>query len=169
MDIPAGVACNGREQNMRHWLARTILASLLACMAASSTGCVGMLVSHQQHNTYDSPAIYAQPGVDSVFVSSSSTQVVMTAGRLRELWGAPQTVAPDPQHPGSEVWTYRFGRFWCGIVPCVVIPLPLVGPFATKQACFVIQDGQVIRADVTGRTMSGGVFALLGPDGPGWY
>lgn len=141
----------------------------MAIIATFLTGCVGVVVSHPQHNTYDFPSIYAQPSVDSVYVSSSSTNIPITAERLRELWGAPQKIAPDPQNPGTEIWTYKFGRFWCGIVPCVVVPLPLVGPFVTKQAGFVIKEGQVIRADVTRGDTSGGVFALIGPDGPGCY
>lgn len=45
---------------------------------------------------------------------------------------------------GSEIWEYRGENLrWHGVVPILLLPLPLVVPFGYENTTFVIQDGRI--------------------------
>jgi hypothetical protein len=152
---------------MKTLITRTILISALGVLAAFSTGCVGVMVSHTQHQTYNCPSIDDKPAANAVFTPAGMTNDYnLTADRLRMCWGEPQEIGPHPREPKWEIWTYKFDRFWCGVIPCVVIPIPLVAPLAREQVQFFVSDGRVIQAEATKRDMSGTGYAFVSPDGP---
>ena len=74
-----------------------------------------------------------------------------------------------PASPESELWSYEFGPVWYGVIPCVVIPIPLALPLGRERVVFHVRDGEVVSADVTKSDLVGGVCAsLVGPDGRPW-
>jgi hypothetical protein len=158
--------CQPLNNTMKRQLTKMILILTLASLAAFSTGCVGVMVSHTQRQTYDCPSIGDKPAADAVFAPAGMSSGCIAADKLRNSWGEPQAIRPHPNDPQCEVWTYKFGRFWCGVIPCVVIPIPLVAPLAREQVQFVVSGGRVIRAEATKRDVSGTGYAFVSPDGP---
>ena len=152
---------------MKSLITKTILILALSSLAALSTGCVGVMVSHTQHQTFDFPSVRNKAAADAVFTPHGMTNGYnLTANELSKRWGQPQEIKPHPYAPNSEVWTYQFGRFWCGVIPCIVIPIPLVAPLAGEKVQFVVSDGHVIQAEATKRDLSGTGYAFVSPDGP---
>lgn len=156
-----------KMKTMKNMIPKTLLALTLASLVVFSTGCVGVMVSHTERQTYNCPSIRDKPAADAVFTPDGMTNGFnLTAHELRKCWGEPQEIGPRPHDPKGEVWTYRFGRFWCGVIPCVVIPIPLVAPLAREQVQFVVSDGWVIQAEAIKRDVSGAGYAFVSPDGP---
>src|SRR5690349_24217698 len=61
----------------------------------------------------------------------------------------------------EEVWTYRFRPIWVGVVPCVIVPIPLALPVGRQTICFKLRDGNVVSASTTTPWMAGGVAGFI--------
>jgi len=140
-----------------------LLAVLVACML--SQGCVGILVGSRDTTTTENPSLSKTADVDGVLGVSDG--VKYNGPWLRSHWGTPSTVKSEVE--GAEVWTYGFGQqCWCGVMPALVIPIPLMIPTGTEKVVFLLRDDQVVSAtQVKWRRSGGGVG--LGPDGWGHW
>jgi hypothetical protein len=143
---------------------RTIL---LACLLLQ--GCVGVMFPGARTETVREPVVGEKShyGVYRAYRQPRTTTVSLT-----ERWGEPASVATLPS-TGDELWTYEFGTVWYGIIPCVVLPVPLALPLGREKVILRVRDREVISADVITCDFVGGACAsLVGPDGPwagaGW-
>lgn len=92
-----------------------------------------------------------------------------TSEWLQENWGSPSHVRPA-SGASEEIWTYKFDRAWEGIVPFVIIPIPLILPVAKEKVCFSLHDGRVIGASITKAFVVGGTYGFIpSPDGGGGF
>lgn len=66
----------------------------------------------------------------------------MYADYVRSQWGEPDHRKQTDE--GGESWEYRGKNLrWHGLVPMLLLPLPLVVPFGHDYVTLVIQNGQV--------------------------
>jgi hypothetical protein len=51
---------------------------------------------------------------------------------------------------------------WNGIVPFVIVPIPLLLPVGKEEVCFVMHNGNVVSARQTVKQRSGGIAGIFG-------
>jgi hypothetical protein len=146
-----------------------LTAKLIAIVALSLLlqGCVGVMFPGARTDALKSSTVGEKRSLGAVHAANPETQ--LTAVSLRERWGEPASIAPGASSSDGELWTYTFGPVWYGIIPCVVLPIPLALPLGKEKAIFHVRDGDVISADLVKCDLVGGVCAsLVGPDGRPW-
>ena len=142
--------------------AAKLLALLAGCLLAQ--GCVGFVVARTKTQTFAPPSIGDKPATSAVWARTGNTDNV-TGAWLQGHWGKPASVMPASPESQGELWMYNLGTAWCGAIPCLVVPIPLVLPVAHQKVVFLMQEGQVVSADVTRFDFSGAYASMLGPDG----
>ena len=142
------------------------LTSVLAvCLLVQ--GCVGLALFGTKTSTLDPPAIKDNAKFDNVWEYGGSKNIPkLSAAMLRSNWGEPVSVEQSSTTNQVEIWTYKFDRIWCGITPCLVVPVPLVLPIGRQKVFFFVREGQVIKAEVVKSGSAGAVFFLLTAEGP---
>jgi hypothetical protein len=80
----------------------------------------------------------------AVPVTSAWNAESLTAEQVLPARRAPDAKYVDPE--GYEVWAYQGERRWVGIVPLLVVPLPLLLPLAHDSTTLRIRDGRVVSA-----------------------
>ncbi len=127
-------------------------------------GCVGVVVCGRDTKTIKNPTIMEPPHVASVMEGVGGTEY--TTVWLKAHWGTPtevKTVSAETE----EVWTYNLKRqCWWGVVPMVIIPIPLVVPTGAEKVAFQIRDGRVLSAETVQRHTAGAAAGLLSAEGP---
>ncbi len=147
--------CKGRD--------RAVLALLTgACLATQ--GCVGAFVARTQTHSAESPTVYDKPSLGLASSPSDGT-TSPTAEWLREHWGEPASVRAIEGVSQAELWTYKFAKPWRGIIPCVIIPIPLMLPVEREKTTFMVKEGRVVSADISTLHYSGWAAGyLMGPE-----
>ena len=144
------------------------LIPVLACLLGN--GCVGVggWVCRTETAAFYQPYISDVAGLSGVRDQpwrGDTNTVTYSAEWLRSHWGEPKSITSGL--PSEEVWTYKFGTCWSGVIPMLVIPIPLVLPLNSEKIMFQIRDGQVVRARRQTSARSGGGAGFgLGPEGP---
>lgn len=148
------------------------LFKLLSALVATllTQGCVGVVTRGMETQTFAPVMIARKPATYSVEASgrmSGNDPEIENPTSLwvRQHWGQPSHVKQVTRPIKGELWTYNFDHKWCGVMPCLVIPIPLLLPVGTERVVFQIQNGRVTTADVT--TLCGyQAVAGWGPEGP---
>jgi hypothetical protein len=92
-----------------------------------------------------------------------------TSEWLQWHWGSPSQIH-HAAGGSEEIWTYKFDTVWEGIMPIVIIPIPLMLPVAKEKVCFSLHDGRVISASVTKSIVVGGTYGVIpNPEGGGSF
>lgn len=126
-------------------------------------GCVGIIVGGRDTTTIKSPSINPIVALEGVGQGSHGTE--HTSEWLKSNWGSPASVKTVPGS-GAERWTYDFtGHCWVGVMPVVIIPIPLMVPMGREKVVFQIEDGRVISAKCV-KWYRAGVLAGQGLEGP---
>ena len=96
--------------------------------------------------------------------SSTKTNVeVYTSTWLTTNYGKPTTVSTNGI---EEVWTYQFGHIWAGVMPVVVVPIPLAVPVGGDKIVFVLRDNHIVSATQSRQQTIGGAVGFgFGPCG----
>lgn len=106
------------------------------------------------------PALYPQD------LSKMTNGVVYTAAWLAAHWGKPAIIAHTGAGRHEEIWTYKFRLIWQGVVPVVIIPIPLALPVGREHVQFILQDGCVTSTTQRQRKTVGGAVGFgFGPCG----
>jgi len=144
-------------------------AVLLACLL--SQGCVGVGVMRTKNNRIDDPFIKDVASIDAVTARYGSERngAKYTAQWLEARWGKPASVEHTSNLGSEELWTYKFDRSWCGLVPMVIVPIPLALPVARYKIQFALRNGQVESAEQGKGQFSGVGAGIVGPDGWGCW
>ena len=146
-------------------ISRFGLASLLAASLLAQ-GCVGVVTWGTHEQTFEPASVTQKPATFAVStVSKNAMAVSPTPHWLEQHWGRPSHVKRLASPEQHELWTYNFHHQWCGVVPCAILPIPLLLPVGRERVVFCIRDGRVASAEVI---TTGGyqVVAGLGPKGP---
>jgi len=70
---------------------------------------------------------------------------VLTSSVIESQWGPPDD--REQVDGGGEIWKYRGSKLrWHGVVPLILIPIPLVVPFGHEYVTFDVRGGQVVSA-----------------------
>jgi hypothetical protein len=146
---------------------------LLAICCSLLQGCVGGIVLKPRTEIINHPAIDDYAGdADAAHKKDSAEAtngVVYTSAWLQAHWGSPRHVRHTPGG-ADEVWIYHFRPIWVGVVPCVILPIPVALPVVREKTCFTIHDGHVVSASVTMPWEVGGVAGvLMSPEGGGSF
>src|SRR2546423_6088914 len=133
---------------------------LFATLCPLLQGCVGVVVLKPHTEVISDPVIgryWHDPDAVSKRNSSEATNaVIYTSEWLQASWGAPNHISHISADT-EEVWTYRLRPVWEGVVPLVIIPIPLALPLGREQVCFTLRAGRVVSASITKAWMVGGV------------
>jgi hypothetical protein len=130
-------------------------------------GCVGAGIIKTHTECVDDPEVSdtAGPHVYPRAFSGTNNTAVYTPEWLEAHWGKPESVTRTGTN-GPEIWTYRFGHIWQGIMPVVLIPIPIVLPVNREKVRFFLDDGRIIRATKSTQETVGGAFGFgFGPCG----
>ena len=130
-------------------------------------GCVGIVTRHMETKTFEPAIVEKKPATYSVCQRSEESGSVESPTGLwvKQSWGEPSKVRRVTRPTEDELWTYNFDHKWCGIMPCVIVPVPLLLPVGTERVIFHIREGRVASVDVT--TLGGyQAVAGFGPEGP---
>ena len=142
--------------------ALNFITILFICFLAQ--GCAGVVVCCRDTTSINKPSLLSSASLDSVF--DANTEVEFTAQWLKSHWGPPQSVSVTSDS-SEEKWTYEFERqCWCGIVPMVILPVPLVVPTGKEKIIFLIRNDRVVSAKQIKWQWVGAGFFLLSPEGP---
>ena len=85
---------------------------------------------------------------------------VYTSEWLQKYWGHPDRISHSSTN-SDEIWTYKTDLIWEGVVPFVIIPIPLILPVTHDKVCLRLHDGRVVNATVTKRSAVGGTYGFI--------
>src|ERR1700733_12218895 len=149
---------------------------LFAMFCLLLQGCVGVGVLKIQTKVINDPKISLRsnaPGPDDVSKRNSTDATktdIYTTEWLQTYWGSPNSVTRI-SGGSDEIWTYKSSRWiWEGVIPFVIIPIPLVLPVAKEKVCFTLHDGRVVSAGTTESCTVGGTVGFVpNPEGGGSF
>ncbi len=147
-------------------LRATTIPLLTACLLLQ--GCVGVVFPGTRTKTQDEPLV-REKSVYGALDQRPLREPRTTAVSLRQRWGEPTSISQITAGSGGELWTYEFGRVWYGVIPSVVIPIPLALPLGREKVLFQVVNGEVVSAEsIIGGLAGGACASLVGPDGRPW-
>jgi hypothetical protein len=150
---------------------------LFAMLCFILQGCVGVVVPTTRTKVINEPQVCVYRGAAEavrVNVPPQTTNqgpyyLSCTSEWLRTHWGNPDRISRNATN-SDEIWTYKSGAIWEGIVPFVIIPVPLILPVAKEKVCFNLHDGHVVSARVTESFVVGGTYGFIpNPEGGGSF
>ncbi len=146
---------------------------VLAMLCPLLQGCVGVAVLKPHTEVMSDPVVASIPNdadpAHQRSLSEATNVLVYSAGWMRTNWDNPNRVS-HVQGGADELWTYNFRRIWVGVVPCVILPIPLMLPVGREKICFRLHDGRVVSASSTKPWMVGAVAGFSpSPDGGGHW
>lgn len=122
-------------------------------------GCVGFVIA-KEHTEVTSNPVIALHRTSLFPAHAQKSNPVYTAEWLQQHWGRPDRITrigSGSTAVADEVWTYRFGPIWKGVIPALIVPIPLVLPLGREKVSFTLHDGHVVSVSSTGPD-TGGVF-----------
>ena len=131
-------------------------------------GCVGATILKTRTNTIQDPVV---PDTSQYWPRQRETfditnTVVYTAGWLEAHWGKPTSISHAGTDHLDEIWTYRFGVIWEGVMPMILVPVPIALPVGREKVRFVLRDGRVLSVTRSESQMVGGAYGYsIGPCG----
>lgn len=135
-----------------------LLATLLLCPLLQ--GCVGFVIAREHTEVTNKPVIALKRTNQFPAHPQNTNPPVYTSEWLRTHWGPPDQIRRVGSGTGigvNEIWTYRFGPIWKGVIPALIVPIPLVLPLGRQQVSFTLHSGHVVSVSSTGPD-TGGIF-----------
>lgn len=146
-----------------HAMKTAVAALLLSTLALS--GCVGVITIHNPTTHYDAASIKLG---GKGYCCSGVNDPVSTKAEIIQSWGQ-----PDKQWTkgNSEMWQYfRDGLSWAGIMPVLVIPVPLLVPTGRHSTTFIFTDDKLTSVEVVDGKMFMALCGLFLMDhGPNYF
>lgn len=134
-------------------------------------GCVGAGVLKSRTEAVRDPVVpdTACPSLYPRIMAEGTNTVVYTSDWLESHWGKPSSVGHVGAAGSEEIWTYKFSPIWQGVMPVVLVPIPIALPLGREKVAFVLRDGCVVSATQSRhQTVGGAVGFGLGPCGGGF-
>lgn len=126
----------------------------------SLPGCAGVVVFRTRLGEFNLEGA----GDDrSQLWTSLVTEAPPTASALERTWGKPDRIGREGAD--TEIWTYRNGLRWNGVILVVFLPLPLIAPVGWDHVTFRIQGGRVVWITVAVEEETSYICGLLNAHG----
>lgn len=144
----------------------------IATLCLLLQGCVGAVVLKTRTEVINDPAIPFDSEIPQPTSRTNSAEaanaIVYTPDLLRKYWNSPDSVTHGAG--SDEVWTYKTRLVCKGVIPFVIVPIPLILPVAWEKVCLTLRDGHVVSASTTRSVTAGGTYGIYeSPEGsPGW-
>jgi hypothetical protein len=125
-------------------------------------GCVGVGALETHTKTLQNPALSdaaSANGLGSIHPGQTVTNAY-TAAWLKDHWGEPKSIRHAGTTDLDEVWTYKFGPRWNGVVVVVLVPIPIALPVGRERVQLVLRDGCVTSGTQTRTQTVGEGFGL---------
>ena len=132
---------------------KTILFIPVLLMLVSGCAGVGVLYPGEWYDI-NKPAI----GSTSGHYYKNQNNKEFTCEQVEKLWGQPDVVTVEG---GKTVLVYKNGLVFAGVMPFVVIPIPLALPVGQKNTTIECENGVVVRAYKTGTTISAAYCGMI--------
>ena len=138
------------------------------------TGCVGVLYNRGTQQDFREPQLQPAKGTveDHALGHYSSAEgkwvedpyAPYTRDDVLTLWGQPSSRSVLPE--GHELWTYNRGLAWHGVIPVILIPLPLplFVPFGFRKTYLEFDQQHLVKATMEGSTLDGFVCGYIVTD-----
>jgi hypothetical protein len=145
---------------------------LLVMLCPLLQGCVGAVVLKTRTEVISNPVIPFDSEIPEPTSRTNSPEatnvIVYTPELLRKYWNSPDLVSKSAG--SEEIWTYKTRLVWKGVIPFVIVPIPLILPVAKEKVCLTLRDGHVVGASVIRSHTAGGTYGMfLSPeDNLGW-
>jgi len=146
-----------------------LLAVFLICLLTQ--GCVGIVTCGTKTETFQHPIIDLKPWGLTRQPFASTNSAIYTTNWLKSHWGEPTSIKVSSSKPGEELWVYKdFQTIYNGIVPLIIVPIPLIVPVGKERAIFQFENGTVISAQlVSEKTIEAAAgWYWYNPCGPSW-
>ena len=139
---------------------RKIIPLVTLCLLTQ--GCVGIGALKTHRETFQDPTLFDTACVKGLWSTNSSQAVsnAYTAAWLKTHWGEPKSIRHAGATDLDEIWTYKFGPNWNGIVIVALVPLPIALPVGRERVQLILRDGCVISGKQTISRMVGESFGL---------
>jgi hypothetical protein len=123
----------------------------LVILCILTQGCVGIGAFKTHIETFQNPTLSDAACVDCLSSSNPSQTVsnAYTAAWLKTHWGEPKSIRHASATDLDEIWTYKFGLNWNGVIVVVLVPIPVALPVGREQVQFILRDGCVISGKQT--------------------
>jgi hypothetical protein len=143
-------------------------ALLIAALAASCTGCVGLMIdkpwTREVRNPVPLKAKNPLGGSDDLdrwaCQPGSSSSERQTKDRFLASWGVPKEKVPTAK---GESWIYSESGRWCGIWILAILPLPVLLPVCETFDHVVFESDLAIASEsrrMDGFAIGAGIFPL---------
>lgn len=100
-------------------MSRVILIICCTLYALVLSGCIGLIIGYPEYH----PVVEPRP---------FDTNKEATKTDFLKYWGKPDSIVVHPDNAAIETWHYKRNH-WCGIIPVLIVPIPLVLPVCTKD------------------------------------
>jgi hypothetical protein len=135
-------------------------------------GCVGAVVLKTRTEVINDPVIQFDSEIPQPISRKDSPEgtntVVYTPELLLKYWNSPDLVSHGAG--SEEIWTYKSRLVWKGVIPFVIVPIPLILPLGKETVCLTLRDGHVVSASMTRSHTAGATFGMyLNPEGGGGW
>lgn len=134
------------------------------------SGCIGLVINTPAVCENETP----HPDVHEIMMTSQATPLTppflirdprtsFTKADFREVWGEPDEIITTSEN--IETWVYK-RKLWCGWIPFLIIPVPLILPVCDGYDKIDFQDDIATRLNTRHIVSNGGIFILFYPLGP---
>lgn len=119
------------------------------------SGCAGFGVLYPSDTTPIS-----NPKISSSFgkIYTTRNEKQYTCSEVIELWGEPDSLDTEGE---IKTLTYKYGLVFAGIMPIVIIPIPLALPVGQKKTIIECHNNIVVRAYKTATGMSAAYCGMI--------
>ena len=133
---------------------------LVIGMCLLLSGCAGVLVMHNPKKTHDSDEFRL---MGRGYISAKRAHSGYQKADVLKAWGEPDS---KKIKRGVEYWRYEQGLAWAGLIPVLVVPVPLVLPVGKNSATLAFSGDELVSAVSRDRDMSGGMCGWFLMDEP---
>ena len=133
---------------------RSLLILLITIMLQ---GCVGGMVLHQNNRTFNGVGVVNadMPPTTSKCKNASTNENTKT---IQSRYGLPTSIETNGD---AETWRYKGSLGWSGIVPILVIPIPLIVPTGHRDTVLNFSNGKLVSVTNEGTSGPAAVCGLL--------
>lgn len=135
---------------------------ILCCVffiAISQSGCIGLIVNTPGECKIETPFT----GIHDIFWDKGTVPKTSTKADFLKEWGKPDEINSTSEN--EETWIYK-RKIWCGVMPVLILPVPLILPVCDGFDRIKFKDNKATRLHTRSIVWGGGI-ALLTPFGVG--
>lgn len=138
-------------------LSTNLVISLLSCLSLS--GCLGGVAIHTVECDFDYP-ITDYTYTQEKFEPCEGAEVInFSKDDFRQGWGTPDEIVKISDN--KEVWVYNKKKMYCGLVPMLVVAVPLVLPTCEVFDEITFENDFAVHVHLIRITSTGAAFGLI--------